>query len=129
MEPQVIFNEISESEEILPSFSQTDNLQEFIAEYSEVPYDETYQTKAQLGTYANTLFELKEGVVFGPYKDGSQFKLSRMIDLDRGGSVKAAIFCLLTRVHKAHQVKCSNKSRSRAYRVLRWHVLRLTLRS
>ncbi|GIR81754.1 MAG: hypothetical protein CM15mP83_4800 [Flavobacteriaceae bacterium] len=35
------------------------------------------------------LFDLKEGEVFGPYKDGNQFKLSRMMDFDRGGSVKA----------------------------------------
>ena len=33
LEPQVIFNEVSQSEETLPSFSQTDNVKEFIAEY------------------------------------------------------------------------------------------------
>ena len=32
LEPQVIFNEVSESEETLASFSQTDNVQEIIAE-------------------------------------------------------------------------------------------------
>ena len=122
LEPQVIFNEISESEEILPSFSQTDNVQEFIAEYSEVPYDETYQTKAQLGTYANTLFELKEGVVFGPYKDGSQFKLSRMIDLDRGGSVKARhiLFAYAGSQSASSEVtRTKAEARREAYRVLR----------
>ncbi|MEC7454596.1 MAG: SurA N-terminal domain-containing protein, partial [Bacteroidota bacterium] len=51
LEPQVIFNEVSESQETLPSFSQTDNIKEFIAEYSETPYDEAYKTRAQLGTY------------------------------------------------------------------------------
>ena len=70
LEPQVIFNEVSESEETLASFSQTDNVQEFIAEYSDLPYTETYQTKAQLGTYANTLFELKEGKCLVPTKTG-----------------------------------------------------------
>ena len=122
LEPQVIFNEISESEEILPSFSQTDNVQEFIAEYSEVPYDETYQTKAQLGTYANTLFELKEGEVFGPYKDGSQFKLSRMIDLDRGGSVKARhiLFAYAGSQSASSEVtRTKAEARREAYRVLR----------
>ena len=122
LEPQVIFNEISESEEILPSFSQTDNVQEFIAEYSEVPYDETYQTKAQLGTYANTLFELKEGEVFGPYKDGSQFKLSRMIDLDRGGSVKARhiLFAYAGSQSASSEVtRTKEEARREAYRVLR----------
>ena len=122
LEPQVIFNEISESEEILPSFSQTDNLQEFIAEYSEVPYDETYQTRAQLGTYANTLFELKEGEVFGPYKDGSQFKLSRMIDVDRGGSVKARhiLFAYAGSQSASSEVtRTKEEARREAYRVLR----------
>ena len=122
LEPQVIFNEISESEEILPSFSQTDNLQEFIAEYSEVPYDETYQTRAQLGTYANTLFELKEGEVFGPYKDGSQFKLSRMIDVDRGGSVKARhiLFAYAgSQSASSEVVRTKAEARLEAYRVLR----------
>ena len=122
LEPQVIFNEISESEEILPSFSQTDNLQEFIAEYSEVPYDETYQTRAQLGTYANTLFELKEGEVFGPYKDDSQFKLSRMIDVDRGGSVKARhiLFAYAgSQSASSEVVRTKAEARLEAYRVLR----------
>ena len=122
LEPQVIFNEVSESEETLASFSQTDNVQEFIAEYSDLPYTETYQTKAQLGTYANTLFELKEGEVFGPYKDGSQFKLSRMIDVDRGGSVKARhiLFAYAGSQSASSEVtRTKAEARREAYRVLR----------
>ena len=122
LEPQVIFNEVSESEETLASFSQTDNVKDFIAEYSELPYVETYQTKAQLGTYANTLFNLKEGEVFGPYKDGSQFKLTRMMDFDRGGSVKARHILLAYEGSKnaASQVtRTKEEARREAYRVLR----------
>ena len=120
LEPQVIFNEVSESEETLASFSQTENIQEFIAEYSEVPYAETYQTKAQLGTYANTLFELEEGEVFGPYKDGFQFKLSRMIDVDRGGSVKARhiLFAYVGSQGASSEVnRTKAEARREAYRV------------
>ena len=122
LEPQVIFNEVSESEETLASFSQTDNVQEFIAEYSELPYSEAYQTKAQLGTYANTLFELKEGEVFGPYKDSSQFKLSRMMDVDRGGSVKARhiLFAYAGSQSASSEVtRTKAEARREAYRVLR----------
>ena len=122
LEPQVIFNEVSRSEETLASFSQTDNVQEFIAEYSEVPYTDTYQTKAQLGTYANTLFELKEGEVFGPYKDGSQFKLSRMMDIDRGGSVKARHILLAyagSQSASGDVTRTKAAARQEAYRVLR----------
>ena len=122
LEPQIIFNEVSGSEETLASFSQTDNVQEFIAEYSEVPYSESYQTKAQLGMYANTLFELKEGEVFGPYKDGSQFKLSRMMDIDRGGSVKARhiLFAYAGSQSASSEVtRTKEEARREAYRVLR----------
>ena len=122
LEPQVIFNEVSESEETLASFSQTDNVQELIAEYSELPYSEAYQTKAQLGTYANTLFELKEGEVFGPYKDSSQFKLSRMMDVDRGGSVKARhiLFAYAGSQSASSEVtRTKAEARREAYRVLR----------
>jgi peptidyl-prolyl cis-trans isomerase D len=122
LEPQIIFNAVSGSEETLASFSQTENVQEFIAEYSEAPYVETYQTKAQLGTYANTLFELKEGEVFGPYKDGSQFKLSRMMDVDRGGSVKARhiLFAYAGSQSASSEVtRTKAEARREAYRVLR----------
>ncbi|MEC8238687.1 MAG: peptidylprolyl isomerase [Bacteroidota bacterium] len=122
LEPQVIFNEVSEAEETLPSFSQTDNVKEFIAEYSETPYDETYKTRAQLGTYANTLFDLKEGEVFGPYKDGNQFKLSRMMDFDRGGSVKARHILIAyegSQNASSDVTRTKNEARKEAYRVLR----------
>lgn len=122
LEPQVIFNEVSQSEETLPSFSQTDNVKEFIAEYSETPYDETYKTRAQLGTYANTLFDLKEGEVFGPYKDGNQFKLSRMMDFDRGGSVKARHILIAyegSQSASSDVTRTKNEARKEAYRVLR----------
>ena len=122
LEPQAIFNEVSQSEETLPSFSQTDNVKEFIAEYSETPYDETYKTRAQLGTYANTLFDLKEGEVFGPYKDGNQFKLSRMMDFDRGGSVKARHILIAyegSQSASSDVTRTKNEARKEAYRVLR----------
>ena len=122
LDPQVIFNEVSQSEETLPSFSQTDNVKEFIAEYSETPYDETYKTRAQLGTYANTLFDLKEGEVFGPYKDGNQFKLSRMMDFDRGGSVKARHILIAyegSQSASSDVTRKKNEARKEAYRVLR----------
>lgn len=122
LEPQVIFNEVSQSEETLPSFSQTDNVKEFIAEYSETPYDETYKTRAQLGTYANTLFDLKEGEVFGPYKDGNQLKLSRMMDFDRGGSVKARHILIAyegSQSASSDVTRTKNEARKEVYRVLR----------
>src|SRR5699024_7413225 len=54
-------------------------------------YDTTFVTKAQLPTaYADTLYNLSVGEVFGPYKDGAFYKLSRMVAKKEGGSVKAS---------------------------------------
>jgi peptidyl-prolyl cis-trans isomerase D len=93
-----------------------------VSEYSDVPYDGEYQTKAQLGTYANTLFDLKEGVVFGPYKDGEYFKISRLMDFDKGGSVKARHILISYQGSQnagSEISRSKDEARQEAYRVLR----------
>ena len=128
----VVFNETATVEDNLAfenelkkleNFPLTDDeIQWFINENSDVPYTATYQTRAQLGTYANTLFELKEGEVFGPYKDGSQFKLSRMMDVERGGSVKARhiLIAYSGSQSASNQItRTKAEARQEAYRVLR----------
>ena len=111
LEPQVIFNEVSESEETLASFSQTDNVKDFIAEYSELPYVETYQTKAQLGTYANTLFNLKEGdkgTISGPFGEFFAKETSNEMVFVGGGAgmapMRSHIFDQLLRIHSDRKI-------------------------
>jgi peptidyl-prolyl cis-trans isomerase D len=120
--PQTVFNEVTQREEVIPSFSETNDISGFVAEYSDVPYDGQYQTKAQLGTYANTLFELKEGAVFGPYKDGDYFKISRLMDFDKGGSVKARHILISYQgsQNAGNEIsRTKDEARKEAYRVLR----------
>ena len=120
--PQTIFNQVTQQEETIPSFSETQDVAGFISEYSDVSYQDQYLTKAQLGTYANTLFELNEGEVFGPYKDGESFKLSRLMDFDRGGSVKARHILLSyegSQSANASVTRSKDEARQEAYRVLR----------
>ena len=122
LEPQPIFNEASGVEESLPSFAESTDVTQFIADYSDVPYTATYQTKAQLGTYANTLFELKKDEVFGPYKDGNLFKLSRMMDIDRGGSVKARHILIAyegSQSSSSDVTRTKAQARTEAYRIQR----------
>lgn len=120
--PQTVFNEVTQREEVIPSFSETNDISGFVSEYSDVPYDGQYQTKAQLGTYANTLFELKEGAVFGPYKDGDYFKISRLMDFDKGGSVKARHILISYQgsQNAGNEIsRTKDEARKEAYRVLR----------
>ena len=53
---------------------------EYIEIYSDVSWDSIYRTKQELsGDFSDILFGLKKGEVFGPYKDGNTFRISRMI--------------------------------------------------
>ena len=53
----------------------TKNITEFVEQHSEVPFDSVYRAKGTLANdYADILFELKKGDVFGPYEDGNNLK-------------------------------------------------------
>ena len=85
------YNDVSKLTETLPSIKSTKNISEFINEYSDIKFDSIYVAKGALPTAAaNTLFALPEGEVFGPYLDNGYYKLSRMLDRKKGGSVRAS---------------------------------------
>ncbi|SFS34443.1 peptidyl-prolyl cis-trans isomerase D [Zhouia amylolytica] len=89
----VVYNNATQSNDTIPGFAELpkDQVAEFVAKHSDVPFDTTYVAKAQLPTqFSDTLFNLGVGEVYGPYKDGETFKLTRMMDKREGGNVKAS---------------------------------------
>ena len=49
---------------------------------SDTPLDENYYTKVRmLPSIKDTIFSFKKGEVYGPYKDGEYFKLTKVIDV------------------------------------------------
>lgn len=87
-----LFNEVSKQEETLPSLASVSiqNLPSLIAEYSDLPFQDTFVTEAEIsGNYANTLFNLDIGAVFGPYEDNGYANISRLIAREKGGKAKA----------------------------------------
>jgi peptidyl-prolyl cis-trans isomerase D len=69
----------------------TENITDFIEQYSETAFDSIYKTKGILASeYADILFGLNPGDVFGPYKDSNQLKISRFLDRKKGGAIKAS---------------------------------------
>ena len=73
-------------------FANTDNVEEFFNENnSDIPLDAKFYTKSQLNkVIADTIFKLKTGDVYGPYKDGEFFKLSKLVNVKQlPDSVKA----------------------------------------
>jgi peptidyl-prolyl cis-trans isomerase D len=89
---RTLYNEVSKQEEIFPSFAEIDqeSIGSFVTEYSDIPYANTYVSVSELtGSYANTLFNLKRGEVFGPYEDNGYSNLTRMMERKKGGRAKA----------------------------------------
>ena len=91
LDSQVEYNEVSKLTDTLEGFRTTENVIDFVEKFSEVPYDSAYLPKGRLASeYAEVLFKLDKGEVFGPFKDGGYLKLARMINKKRNGSIRAS---------------------------------------
>jgi len=74
-------NQITNSTEYVEGFANVIDYSEFIDIYSEVVWDSIYKTKQELSSdFSDILYGLDIGQVFGPYKDGNFYKITRMID-------------------------------------------------
>ena len=88
---RIEYNDVSKLTDTIEGLSTTDNIADFIEQYSETPFDSIYKTKGVLANeYADILFGLNPGDIFGPYKDGNELKISRFLDRKKGGSIKAS---------------------------------------
>ena len=77
---KVEFNEAAKANETVVGFQNTTNVQAFINANSSVKYNDAYVFKPSLPTaVADQLADLKLNEVFGPYKDGTTYKLSKLV--------------------------------------------------
>lgn len=91
LEDKVIYNNETKSNDTIAGFRTTTDYIEFVNANSEVPYDSTYYTKADLpAKFSDTLFNLAEGSVYGPYQDGEMFKITRSLGKRTGAKAKAS---------------------------------------
>src|SRR5690606_25140285 len=88
---EISYNSQTKMNDTIPGFDKVTNIQEYVNAHSDVKYDSTYVVKKDLpAAFADTLYNLNVGDVYGPYKDGDYYKLSRMVDKSGRGSVKAS---------------------------------------
>ena len=105
-------NQVSNNVEKIIGFKDVKDYSEFIEIYSDVRWDSIYKTKQEIsGDFSDLLFGLRKGEVFGPYRDGNTFKISRMIDKKRDGNLNKV---LLADVVK--EIVPSNESSNNNYR-------------
>ena len=88
---KIVYNETTKLNDTIPGFKNTLNVETYVNANSDIKFDSTYVAKAALpAQFADTLYSLNIGDVYGPYKDGDNYKISRMVDKSDNGSVKVS---------------------------------------
>ena len=108
----VQYNDVTKLVDSIEGFKNVKNIPEFVDTYSEVPYEEIYLSREELvGEFGDILFGLDKGQTFGPYKEGSYYILSRMIDKKREEGINKV---LLANIYQ--QIVPSNETSNQNYR-------------
>ncbi|WP_350293035.1 peptidylprolyl isomerase [uncultured Croceitalea sp.] len=72
-------------------FKNTDDMAAFLDRNSDSKYDTIFRAKKELpAVAADSLMSLNVDGIYGPYRDGNFFKLSKMVSRKPNGSVKAS---------------------------------------
>ena len=105
-------NRVTNNVDYVEGFKDTKDISEFIDIYSDISWDSIYVTREDINSdYDDILFGLNIGQVFGPYKDGNFYKISRMVGKKREGNLNKI---LLANVVK--EIIPSNESSNNNYR-------------
>jgi peptidyl-prolyl cis-trans isomerase D len=105
-------NQVTNSIEEIKGFKDVIDYSEYIEIYSDVSWDSIYKTKQELsGDFSDILFGLRKGEVFGPYRDGNTFKISRMIEKKRDGNLNKVLIADVVK-----EILPSNESSNTNYR-------------
>lgn len=88
---QIAYNDVSKLTDTIQGFRTAENITDFVDRYSEIPFDSIYRPRGEFNNeYADILFGLEVGEVFGPYRDGNYFKISRLLDRKEEASLRAS---------------------------------------
>ena len=88
---RVEYNEAADTTDTIPGFRDTDDMEAFLDRNSDIKYDTIYKAKKDLpAVAADSIMALEVGEIYGPYRDGDYFKLSKVMDRKPNGTVKAS---------------------------------------
>ncbi|MAP80019.1 MAG: peptidylprolyl isomerase [Aequorivita sp.] len=84
LEDRVEYNQNTKSNDSIAGFKNTKNYEEFVNVNSDVPFFDRWMFKNDLPeSVADTLINLDEGDIYGPFKVDNTFYLSKVIDTKR----------------------------------------------
>ena len=91
IDDRIEYNEVSKLTDTIQGLKSVSNVRDFVEKYSESGYDSVYIPKGRLAReFSDILYNLKKGEVFGPYKDIDSYKISRLLDRKKNGSIRAS---------------------------------------
>ncbi|KAA3623896.1 MAG: peptidylprolyl isomerase [Flavobacterium sp.] len=74
-------NNLSNKIDTILGFRETPNYQEYVNSHSDVPYTDRWYTKEQLpASIKDTIFDLNEGDIYGPYQVDKTLNLTKVIE-------------------------------------------------
>lgn len=111
LQPEVVYNVKKQSNDTVPGFATTKEIKSFVDRYSDKAYDSTFVTKDKINSaYADTLFALGVGKIYGPYEEDGSIKISRMVAKEPAGAVKASHILI---AYTGSQAATPNTTRSK----------------
>ncbi|WP_282050599.1 peptidylprolyl isomerase [Maribacter aquivivus] len=91
LDDTVEYNSQTDRNDTIRGFRNTKDVTAFLDRFSDTKFDTIFKAKKNLpSSVADTLMSLNVGQIYGPYKDGDSYKISKMIARKPNGSVKAS---------------------------------------
>ena len=117
------YNQVSKLNEKLPGFLSTSDLEFFLTENSDIPYDSIYRPKGYFSSeHAQMIFNLDNNNTYGPYIDGEFLKISKMLNKKNNGNVRASHILISYNGAQGASpqiTRTKNEARTEANRILR----------
>ncbi|MDC6385017.1 peptidylprolyl isomerase [Flagellimonas taeanensis] len=91
LDDTVEYSEETDSNDTIAGFRNTTDMIAFLDRNSDAKFDTIYKAKNELPSVAaDTLMAMGVGEIYGPYKDGNFYKISKVMDKKANGTVKAS---------------------------------------
>ncbi|NHF61525.1 peptidylprolyl isomerase [Flavobacteriaceae bacterium TP-CH-4] len=91
MEDTIEYNPQTDQNDTISGFRNTTDIGDFLDRNSDIKFDTIYKEKKELPPlFADTLMTLQVGEIYGPYRDGDYYKVSKMVGRKPNGTVKAS---------------------------------------
>ncbi|MDP5062960.1 MAG: SurA N-terminal domain-containing protein [Maribacter sp.] len=91
LDDTIEYNTQTDRNDTIRGFRNTKDVTAFLDRYSDTKFDTIFKAKKNLpSSVADTIMSLSVGQIYGPYKDGDSYKISKMIARKPNGSVKAS---------------------------------------